>query len=214
MVLYFDEEVTDLQKAEEDAALCAAPIGHELESLNGVNVGCGNRTIFPYLIGTDIHSGDWELGSRLSFEANPKIRCWAHDLPFKSNSVDYIIALHILEHIPDPVNTVLSWLDMVKPGGGVGLILPDWRYSWDARNDKNIWSHRWNPTPKLVSKLYDEYWQHISKLEKINTYKWKLSFDVVLRKKGEFVPISLDDVENFPTGKQLAKSGLILHSDD
>jgi len=133
---------------------------------------------------------------------------------FRSNSIDYIVALHILEHIPDPIEVVFNWLDILKPGGGLGIIVPDWRYTWDARNDQNIWSHRWNPTPKLVKNLFDQNWSKISCLEHFCTYKWKLSFDFVLRKFGEFQPFDIKEAETIPTGKQLYEFGLIYHSDE
>ena len=124
------------------------------------------------------------------------------------------MALHILEHVSDPVSVVLHWLDVVKPGGGVGIVLPDWRYTWDARRDNNIWSHHWNPMPALFKKLYDDSWSEVSHLEHSNTYKWKLSFDVVLRKYGDFVPFNPKDAERIPTGRQLWDAGMFLHLDD
>jgi SAM-dependent methyltransferase len=44
---------------------------------------------------------------------------------------DYVMASHVIEHIPDPI----SWMDdlthVLKPGGIVSLIIPDKRYSFD-----------------------------------------------------------------------------------
>lgn len=45
--------------------------------------------------------------------------------------VDYVVASHVIEHVPD----VLSWLaelhDALKPGGEVRLAVPDRRYTFD-----------------------------------------------------------------------------------
>ncbi|CAN5693815.1 hypothetical protein BH10ACT3_BH10ACT3_23920 [soil metagenome] len=51
---------------------------------------------------------------------------------------DYLIASHVLEHIPDPV----SWLGQVRrvlrPGGVVSLALPDKRYSFDVDRSPSV----------------------------------------------------------------------------
>lgn len=214
MVQYYGDEVPAVQRAEEQAALRAAPANYRLEELNGINVGCGSRAIHPSLLNTDAHKGDWELGggSTLAFRSSANLRAWAHELPFRSNTVDFTVALHVLEHVPDPVATVLHWLDLVKPGGGVGIVVPDWRYTWDARNDHHPWGHRWNPTPELARELYDTYWKDVADLEALQTYPYKLSFDIVLRKHGEFQPFDCEAAAQIPSGWQLHQSGRFLGS--
>ena len=205
MVVYFGEEVGRVRKAEEDAALRAAPPGHPLEQLNGLNVGCGDRIVQPSLVGLDAHRGTWLVGgdSHQTYNSSAALLAWAHELPFACNSMDYIVAMHILEHMPDPVATVLHWLSIVKPGGGVGIIVPDWRYTWDARDDDSLWGHRMNPTPELLRELYEKHWKPICTLEHCESYPFKLSFDVVLRKHGTFVPFGAT-MPQAPTGKALA----------
>ena len=223
MVQYYGDEVRAVGEAEEQAALRAAPPGYSLEQLNGLNVGCGNRPVHPSLLNLDAHKGAWALGpdpkrqeapienSKPRHHSIASLRAWAHDLPFRSGSVDFIIALHLLEHLPDPVATVLHWLDIVKPGGGLGIVVPDWRYTWDARNDTHPWSHRWNPTPELVQELYQRHWSSIASLEALQSYRYKLSFDFVLRKHGVFEPFDTEAAAQFPTGHQLHQSGRFVH---
>jgi SAM-dependent methyltransferase len=47
--------------------------------------------------------------------------------------VDYVVASHVLEHVPD----LVGWLDEVtavlRPGGRVSLAMPDRRYTFDVR---------------------------------------------------------------------------------
>ncbi|HMO06029.1 MAG TPA: class I SAM-dependent methyltransferase [Paracoccaceae bacterium] len=45
-------------------------------------------------------------------------------LPFPDNSVDRVIATHVLEHLPSPVAVLEEWVRVVRPGGVVSLILP------------------------------------------------------------------------------------------
>lgn len=215
MVQYYGEEVTAVRAAEEQAALQAMPPGIAIERLNGVNIGCGDRPIHPSLLGVDAHKGEWALGdpSAGTFTSLAHLRGWARELPFKEESIDFIVALHVLEHEPDPIATVLHWLDVVKPGGGIGIIVPDWRYTWDARRDRHPWSHRWNPTPSLLETLYKRHWSHVATLEHLATYEYKLSFDVVLRKRGEFVPFDEHAMDHRPTGHDLHERGEFLSAD-
>jgi len=46
------------------------------------------------------------------------------DLPFKDNTVDFVICSHVIEHFYDPVKTILEWLRVVKPGRYVFIIAP------------------------------------------------------------------------------------------
>lgn len=205
MVMYFPSEVAELRRMEEEAALKAVPAGHPLERLNGLNVGCGDRLIDPRLVSIDAHRGAWSLGNGSSdhYTSGATLLAWADELPFAPGTIDFILALHILEHLPNPAAVVSHWLDIIKPGGGIGIVVPDWRYTWDARNDNHPWGHRINATPELLRDLYEQSWRDRATLESIQTYPYRLSFDLVLRKHGPFEPFD-DTRRSIPTGLQLA----------
>ena len=46
------------------------------------------------------------------------------ELPFKDNTLDFVISSHVIEHFYDPVKTIQEWLRVVKPGGYVFIIAP------------------------------------------------------------------------------------------
>ncbi|WP_254429243.1 MULTISPECIES: bifunctional 2-polyprenyl-6-hydroxyphenol methylase/3-demethylubiquinol 3-O-methyltransferase UbiG [unclassified Ruegeria] len=48
----------------------------------------------------------------------------AADSPFEDNSVDRLIATHVLEHVPDPAAVLEQWVKIVRPGGVISLLLP------------------------------------------------------------------------------------------
>jgi SAM-dependent methyltransferase len=50
-----------------------------------------------------------------------------------TESQDFIIANHFLEHTEDPIGTILTHLSKVKPGGVLFYAIPDKRYSFDFR---------------------------------------------------------------------------------
>ena len=127
VVLYIGDEVKSFMQAEEDAAMRAIPAGYHPIDLIGLNIGCGNRLISPYLIPVDILRENVlgvSHGEHISLTASALLSK-PDDLPFKAWAVDYIVSLHMLEHSEDPIKTVNHWLDIIKPGGGIGVVLPD-----------------------------------------------------------------------------------------
>ena len=43
---------------------------------------------------------------------------------FYKNRVDRIIASHVLEHIPDPENTIIKWINLLNKNGSLCMALP------------------------------------------------------------------------------------------
>jgi ubiquinone/menaquinone biosynthesis C-methylase UbiE len=48
----------------------------------------------------------------------------ATSLSIADNSVDRLIATHVLEHLPDPVSVLKEWNRVVRPGGIISIVLP------------------------------------------------------------------------------------------
>jgi predicted SAM-dependent methyltransferase len=213
LVLYFGDEVNAIRFAEEQAAMAARPQGYEARDLNGLNIGCGDRLVSPYLIPVDImRRPHGNTGEHASLTDNALLAL-PLDLPFKEGSLDHIISLHTLEHISDPVGAVRYWLSLLKPGGGLGIVVPDWRYTWDARIDDSKFGHKWNPTPSLLKQLYADHWHDMASLEALDTYSFRMSFDVVLRRHGEFQPFTVEGLKSDPSGAERAKLGVFLHGE-
>ncbi|POO48718.1 hypothetical protein CPJ18_25300 (plasmid) [Agrobacterium rosae] len=210
LVLYPPDEAAVIKHLEEKAALRAAPPGYELKQLNGINVGCGDRRISEYLTPVDImREGQDSSGAHHAFLkdailANPE------DLPFKAESIDYIVALHMLEHVASPVDVLLHWETVLKPGGGIGLVLPDYEYTWNAAGDQSQFGHKWNASAEIFQRLYEMHLHEKFELEVINTLEHKISFDVVLRKRGAFQPFTISNATSANSGAELAKMGLMV----
>jgi SAM-dependent methyltransferase len=211
LVLYLGDEVTAVKKAEENAVLCACPKGFLPEKLNGLNIGAGNRTISPYLTPIDIMRAASSVDGEHHAFTSGSLLSLPDNLPFKNESIDYIVALHMLEHVENPVEVIQHWLNIIKPGGGLGIIVPDWRYTWDARNDNHALGHKWNPTPLLIVQMYEQYWSKLAKLESLNTYDFKISFDFVLRKEGEFIPFLIPKIDDILSGAKRHEKNIFLH---
>lgn len=46
------------------------------------------------------------------------------DLPFADSSYPWLLASHVLEHMPDPLRAMLEWHRVVRPGGVVYVVVP------------------------------------------------------------------------------------------
>jgi SAM-dependent methyltransferase len=94
----------------------------------GIDVGCGSRKTHPDAIGIDI-TARGEMGT---------IGCEAHMLScadvtasgdnlhmFADDSLDYVVQRHNLEHYQDPVKALQEWCRVLRPGGLLGMVIPD-----------------------------------------------------------------------------------------
>jgi SAM-dependent methyltransferase len=61
------------------------------------------------------------------------------DLP--DDSLDFIVANHVLEHLTDPNRALIEWHRMVRPEGLVMLAVPDKRYIFDFSRRRTSLSH-------------------------------------------------------------------------
>jgi len=50
---------------------------------------------------------------------------------------DYIIASHVVEHVPDLITWINELTDVLKPGGIISLAVPDKRYCFDHLRDES-----------------------------------------------------------------------------
>lgn len=208
-VLYMPKEADRVRKLEEEAVLGATPHGYDPKDLNGINIGCGDRRISGYLTPVDIMREDPSSDATGAHHAFLKDAILANpeNLPFKPESIDYIVALHMLEHVSNPMEILAYWATLLKPGGGIGLILPNYEYTWDATGDHSRFGHKWNSSAAIFRRLHEGRLKDILELERIDTLKYKISFDVVLRKPGKFSPFAISNVTNAYSGAELALSG-------
>lgn len=87
-------------------------------------------------------------------------------LPFESNSQDYVYSSHCLEHIDDPVSTVIEWFRVIKPGGHMIITVP---HQWLYERKRSLPS-QWNADHKMFytpAKLL----QVIEHALPVNTYR-------------------------------------------
>lgn len=93
--------------------------------LNGLDICCGRRKVAPTAIGVDLFRGKREYPF---YEINPDLVWDCLDLPFKDDTMDYIVCNHGLEHLIDPARAITEWKRILKPDGLLIVVVPDARY--------------------------------------------------------------------------------------
>jgi SAM-dependent methyltransferase len=71
----------------------------------------------------------------------PDLVAEATQLPFASASLDFVIASHVLEHLPFPLVALRGWYEVLAPEGVLLLKVPDKRYTFDVRRCRTPLDH-------------------------------------------------------------------------
>ena len=113
---------------------------------NGLEVGAGSRP-FPVPDGVRVFYGD--IRDRESLESYFKrreIKTGAEIdaqtfAGLDSGSFDFVISAHVLEHLRDPVGSIVHAVRILKPGGVLLLVVPDLRYTFDRNRPETTVEH-------------------------------------------------------------------------
>jgi predicted SAM-dependent methyltransferase len=65
----------------------------------------------------------------------------AAQLPFADGSLNFVIASHVLEHMPFPLAALRGWYRVLGSGGVLILKIPDKRYTFDMRRARTPLQH-------------------------------------------------------------------------
>lgn len=106
-------------------------IKNEIENGIVLDLGCGGQKIHPKAVGVDFRSnGQLGCGCNETITAATDVVADVTDLkPFEDASADAIVAKHILEHVLDIPKAIKEWRRVLKPGGKLVIVCPDYRYS-------------------------------------------------------------------------------------
>lgn len=135
----YDANNSDLTMAGSFLQKSHAALEKTLPKMSGLNrileVGAGSGHHFRYVKGfekyvmTDGNEGMLRIASEkysaemsacsLVIEKQDATR-----LTYPDNSFDRLIATHVLEHLPNPVDVLREWNRVVRPGGLISLVLP------------------------------------------------------------------------------------------
>ena len=127
----------------------------ELEPILGdslvLDLGCGGQKLHEKMVGVDIRAnGQMGVGANVDRPAANDVEADVLDLPMESGTVDGILAKHLLEHIIDPTEALREWRRVLKSGGKLVVLCPDYRYCEAISVDP---SHVHAYTPESASSL-------------------------------------------------------------
>lgn len=105
-------------------------LSDELKFGKVLDLGCGGLKIHPNAIGVDIRpKGTMGVGYNSTHASGGEIEADVVDLHMIENgSIDGILAKHLLEHIIRPIPALKEWARVLKDGGKLVVIVPDWRF--------------------------------------------------------------------------------------
>ena len=63
------------------------------------------------------------------------------NIPVPDASQDFVVSLHLLEHFPDVIKTLLEWYRVLKPGGIIFMIVPHMERTFDKDNPRTTLNH-------------------------------------------------------------------------
>jgi len=83
---------------------------------------------------------------------------------FEDESLDFVIANHMLEHVEDPIGALHHFLRVLRPGGILFLTLPDARRTFDGRRPRTTVEHLMGDHregPEVSRREHYEEWARI-----------------------------------------------------
>ena len=69
----------------------------------------------------------------------PDIVADAESLPLRE--LDFVIASHVLEHMPSPLKALKSWYEALRSGGILLIKVPDKRFTFDQKRQRTSLQH-------------------------------------------------------------------------
>jgi hypothetical protein len=90
-----------------------------------LELGCGGQKTVPHAIGIDRVPKGCKVPNVDGISVADITGDVCDPLPFEPESVDCILARHVLEHVIDTAKTLSQWLKVLKPGGRLILACPD-----------------------------------------------------------------------------------------
>lgn len=116
---------------------------------------------------------------RENLGSSPNLHCVQasiYEMPFRSNTFDYVFSIGVIQHCPDPREAVIAIVDKAVPGGRIGL----WIYelSWKSFIGTAGFKYLFRPVTRKMS---------IPKLEKLSAVLESIAWPVnrVVRKWGK-----------------------------
>lgn len=112
--------------------LIERPFGPDVHLPQVLEVGAGTLAHLPFVrhrfdryVASDFDQSVLDAAAAKPLPQGVELmRIDGAELPFADDSMDRLIATHVLEHVPHPHEAVAEWVRVLKPGGVLSIILP------------------------------------------------------------------------------------------
>jgi SAM-dependent methyltransferase len=151
----------------------------DLATMQGVEIGPLANPIVPRTAGRILYADHastealrrkyaghgWDTGSIVDVDLDLTSRPLS--VALGEQRVDFVVASHVIEHVPDPVRWLQDLHAALRPGGIVSLAIPDKRFCFDAKRPESTpgelvdayLSRRSAPTVKQTYDFWSYYCQ-------------------------------------------------------
>ena len=129
--------------------------GLSLTGKKGVEIGPLDRPLVPKGHGTSVYYADYGSSEAVKarYAQDPDVRtdqiCDVDfdlsqisftDVSSKLGPLDYVVASHVIEHVPDLAGWLQDIYASLRPGGILALVVPDKRFTFDVhRRESPYW---------------------------------------------------------------------------
>lgn len=129
-----------------EVARCRRAIAEKFLVGNGIEVGAGDRP-FPVPEHLRVSYGDVRSGNQLKQYFNGEAVITGAVINAQTfagiadDSLDFVISAHVIEHLRDPIGSIVNALRVLRPGGIHLLVVPDMRFTFDRRRPETSVEH-------------------------------------------------------------------------
>lgn len=144
--------------------------------------------------------GEKPIQGAANIDPNPDRAAWAdyaydvHDLPFEDQTFDVIVSSHVLPALSDIDTAMREMIRVLKIGGVMAHVIPDWRYAPKRLEPRYFWDcqHQGWHGPDEFKAFIDFYVKYpawaldVVRLEPFPDFNWSFRF-VAIRIAGTIV---------------------------
>lgn len=114
----------------------------------GVEFGAGSRPM-PLPVGLDLDYVEpfqsTEQYARMGYTDNAVVARFSNPIEaqreFADESLDFVVAAHVIEHTPNPIGAIVECFRTLRPGGQLVLVVPDKRRTFDKPRELTPLEH-------------------------------------------------------------------------